>query len=100
MHVSTSGLATSRLNETTGEKFEFIEIKEGFQTQTIKKIKIRPYSETLGFYLLMLAGNVFCLPDNTYIVPEKSLNILNTYNIAYDIIDSQYHEGRYLSESI
>ncbi|MEK6690068.1 MAG: hypothetical protein AABY78_02055 [Nitrospirota bacterium] len=83
MHVSTAGLATARLYETTGEKR--IEIKEA---PVLVKIKLKSYNNVIGFYLLMLAGNVFCLPDNTYIIPEGNLRILDSYRITYEIVDS------------
>ncbi len=101
MYVSTAGLATARLYGTTGEKG--VEIKEAGSpviAPVLVKIKLKSYNNVIGFYLLMLAGNVFCLPDNTYIVPKDNLRLLDSARITYDIIDSQAHKGTQLSESI
>jgi len=98
MYQSTAGLATARIYETTGEKQ--VEINEVKRASVLVKIKLKPENNAFGFYLLMLAGVVFCLPDNTYIVPEDNLRALSTFNISYEVTDPHSYEGKHLSESI
>jgi hypothetical protein len=98
MYQSTAGLATARIYETTGEKP--VKINEVKEASVLVKIKLKPDNNAFGFYLLMLAGVVFCLPDNNYIVPEDSMRILSKFNISYEMTDPHSYEGKRLSENI
>ncbi len=59
-------------------------------TQT-KTIKIRLNSDRAnkvnGFYNLMLAGPVVCLPEDEYVIPEESLDVLKQKKIEFEVLN-------------
>jgi len=57
----------------------------------MKMVKIRfPDEETCdhGSYELMKAVRVTCLPDDEYLIPERSLSVLDDLSLPYTIFES------------
>ena len=68
----------------------------------MKVVKIRfsdPDSAAKGIGRLMRRGKVICLPENTYVVPQQGLKILDEIPVTYEILaeeglDYAYHTLR------
>ena len=68
----------------------------------MKVVKIRfsdRESAAKGIGQIMRRGKVICLPENTYIVPQQGLKILDEIPVTYEILaeeglDYAYHTLR------
>ena len=54
-------------------------------------IKFEEKYRAEGLHALILQGEVYCLPDNVFIVPRSSLNCLDRAKIPYSLIKGKEH---------
>lgn len=84
---NTSNVLT--LNDTLTALPSSVEIEIPYIVQQEEEkavIRIAPENTALAFYLLMQAGEVKCYRDNRFEVDKKSLDVLLSYSIPYEVI--------------
>ncbi len=61
---------------------------EKVQTHETLKIKLNSdrTNKVRGFYILMTSGSVVCLPDDEYIIPTESKDVLKQKNIDFEVL--------------
>ncbi len=58
----------------------------------MKMVKIRfanREDSAKGIAKVMRRGQVVCLPENTFIVPEPALDVLNELGLAYEVLNEE-----------
>ncbi|MYE89717.1 hypothetical protein F4X33_12050 [Candidatus Poribacteria bacterium] len=54
-------------------------------------IKFEEKYRAEGLHALILQGEVYCLPDNVFIVPRSSLDYLDEAKIPYSLVKGKEH---------
>lgn len=52
-------------------------------------IKFEEKHRAKGLHALILQGDVYCLPDNVFIVPKSSLDCLDKTKIPYSLVERE-----------
>jgi hypothetical protein len=62
-------------------------LAERIEAEELVAIKLAPQDNERGFYLLVRAGYVQCLPGDVYMAKRRDLGLLAEAGVAYDTVE-------------